>query len=62
MSFVFTSWYFVIIALVACIVACLLVFFRMDKTDRVLIKEFVEQSQTLQENQESNEANEEKTE
>lgn len=46
MTFVFTSWYFVILALIAGIVACLLVFFKMDKTDKAMIKEFVEDSQT----------------
>ncbi len=46
MTFVFTFWYFVIFALVAGIVACLVVFFKMDKKDRELIKEFVnEQTQ-----------------
>jgi len=45
MSFVFTSWYFVILALVAGIAACLIVFLKMDKQDRVLIEEFVKENQ-----------------
>ena len=45
MAFVFSVWYFVMIALVAGIVASLLVFFKMDKKDRVMIDEFVKNAQ-----------------
>ena len=45
MAFVFTAWYFVLIALVAGIAACLVVFFKMDKKDRVMIEEFVKEAQ-----------------
>ncbi len=45
MTFVFSFWYFVILALVAGVVACIIVFFKMDKKDKELIKNFVEESQ-----------------
>ena len=45
MEFVFTAWYFVMIALVAGIAACLVVFFKMDKKDRAMIEEFVKEAQ-----------------
>jgi len=44
MAFVYTFWYIVMILLVAGIVACLTVFFKMDKKDKVLIDEFIKQS------------------
>jgi uncharacterized membrane-anchored protein YhcB (DUF1043 family) len=45
MAFVFSVWYFVMIALVAGIVASLVVFFKMDQKDRVMIDEFVKNAQ-----------------
>lgn len=59
MSFVFTFWYFVIIALVAAIAACLLIFFKMDKKDRVMIDEFIKNSQVQNEAQPVAEENKE---
>ncbi len=52
MAFVFTSWYFVLIALVAGIVACITIFIKMDKKDRAMIKEFVENNQSQVDNKE----------
>ncbi len=45
MTFVFSVWYFVMIALVAGIAACLVFLFLMDKKDRVMIDQFVKDSQ-----------------
>lgn len=45
MAFVFSFWYIIMIVLVAGIAACLVVFFQMDKKDRVLIEEFVKASE-----------------
>ena len=45
MAFVFSPWYFVMIVLVIGIVACLFVFFKMDKQDKVLIKNFLAENQ-----------------
>ena len=44
MTFVFSPWYFVLILLVAAIVASIIVFIRMDKTDRKIIDKFVKES------------------
>ena len=41
MEFVFSIWYFVMIALVGGIVASLIILFKMNKKDRVLIDEFI---------------------
>ena len=49
MELVFTTWYFVMIALVAGVAACLIIFFKMDKQDGVLIDKFVKDSQAGQE-------------
>ena len=49
MAFVFSVWYFVILAIVAGIVACLLVFFNMDKKDRVMIDKFIKDNQPQEE-------------
>ena len=49
MTFVFTSWYFVILALVAGIAASLIIFLKMDKKDRILIDEFVKENQPKEE-------------
>ena len=48
MAFVLSAWYFVILALVAGIAASLVVFFKMDKQDRVMIDEFVKSNQPKQ--------------
>ena len=48
MTFVFSIWYIVALVLAAAVVACLVVFFKMDKKDSVIIKEFVD-SQTQEE-------------
>lgn len=44
MEFVFSFWYIIMILLVLGIVACLVVFFMMDKKDRVLIDNFIKES------------------
>ena len=41
MEFVFSSWLIVALALVACIAVCLIIFFKMNKTDAKLTDEFV---------------------
>ncbi len=46
MYFVYTSWYIVIVALIALSIACLVAFIQMDKKDRALIKQFVEENST----------------
>ena len=46
MTFVFSAWYFVMLALVAGIAACLVVFFMMDKKDKVMIDKFIKDSQS----------------
>lgn len=48
MIFVFSVWLIVALILAMGVAACLIVFFKMDKKDSVLIKEFVE-SQTQEE-------------
>lgn len=48
MIFVFSFWIIVALILAMGVAACLIVFFKMDKKDSVLIKEFVE-SQTQEE-------------
>lgn len=59
MTFVFTFWYFVMILLVGGIVASLLVFFKMDKKDKVLIDKFIKEAQAAQQEQPANEQAEE---
>ena len=49
MTFVFSAWYFVMIALVAGIAACLAVFFVMDKKDKRMIEQFIKDSQSQEE-------------
>lgn len=49
MAFVFSAWYFVILAVIAGIVACLLVFFKMDKKDREMIEKFIQDNQPKEE-------------
>ena len=44
MTFVWSSWYIVMILLVAGIAACLTIFFLMDKKDKVLLDKFVKDS------------------
>lgn len=61
MSFVFSFWYIVMILLVAGIAACLVVFFKMDKKDRVLIDEFIKEAQKPAEQKEENKVNAEET-
>ena len=56
MAFVFSPWYFVMIALVVGIIACLVVFFRMDKKDKEIIKDFLEESQKQVEEEPSKES------
>ena len=50
MTFVFTSWYFVILALLAGVIACVVVCLKMDKKDRQIIKDFVETNKKNEEN------------
>jgi len=45
MEFVFSVWYFIAIALVAGIVACLVVFIKMDKKDKALIDKFIKEAE-----------------
>lgn len=59
MAFVFSFWYFVMIALVAGVAACLVIFFRMDKQDKVMIEKFISEAQN---NQNAEEPKEEKAE
>ena len=49
MRFVFTPWYFVMVALVVGIVACLFFFFKMDKQDKVIINKFLNEAQPQEE-------------
>ena len=49
MAFVFSAWYFVVAALIAGIVACLMIFFRMDKKDEVMINSFIQENQAQEE-------------
>lgn len=59
MSFVFSIWYIVAAVLVAGIVACFVVFLKMDKKDRILIDEFIKAQQPAEEVQpEENVSNE----
>lgn len=41
MTFVFSFWYIVLALLVAGIVACVVLFVKMDKKDQVLINDFL---------------------
>lgn len=52
MAFVWSSWYIVLALLVVGIVACLTIFFLMDKKDKVLITKFIEKSSAPQEKKE----------
>ena len=45
MEFVFSWWYIVMAVLAVGIVACMVVFFRMDKKDSALIEQFIKDSQ-----------------
>ena len=64
MEFVFSAWYFVMIALVVGIAVCVTLFVLMDKKDKVLIKEFIEnaQSNTESETEKENISSENKSE
>lgn len=62
MAFVFSPWYFVMIALVIGIIACFIVFFKMDKTDKEIIKKFVEETQKQAELEAASEGASNKTE
>ncbi len=44
MFFVFSSWYIVLAILLVAVIVMAVVFFKMDKTDRTLIQEFVAQN------------------
>lgn len=46
MEFVFTPWYFVMIALVVGIALSIFFFIKMDRKDRVLIEKFIKESQS----------------
>lgn len=58
MTFVFSIWYIVALVLAAAVAACLIIFFKMDKKDSVIIKEFVD-SQTQEESNQEVETNKE---
>ena len=45
MKFVYSNWYIVMALLVVAIIALVVVFIKMDKKDRVIIKEFVDSMQ-----------------
>ena len=45
MAFVYSNWYIVMAVLVVAIVALVFLFVKMDKKDRVLIKNFVDEMQ-----------------
>lgn len=45
MTIVYSHWYIVMALLIAAIVALIVVFVKMDKKDRVIIKEFVDSMQ-----------------
>lgn len=49
MAFVFSVWHIIAVLLVAGIAACFVVFFKMDKKDRVLIDEFIKAQQPAEE-------------
>ena len=49
MEFVFSPWYFVMIALVVGIAVSVFFFIKMDKKDKVLIENFVKEAQTTTE-------------
>lgn len=44
MAFVFSFWYIVMALLAIGVVACILVFFKMDKKDKEIIDNFVKES------------------
>lgn len=44
MKFVYSNWYIVLIFLVIAVVCAVVAFFKMDKADRQIIKDFVDQS------------------
>lgn len=46
MYFVYTNWYIVMAILVVAIIGLIITFILMDKKDRALIQEFVENSQS----------------
>ena len=62
MTFVFTSWYFVMLMLLAGIIACVVVCVMMDKKDRQIIKNFVKQNEKQPEEVKDQPVVEEKTE
>lgn len=49
MAVVFSFWYIIAILLVAGIVAAMVVFFKMDKKDKILIDEFIKSQQPAEE-------------
>ena len=57
MEFVFSFWYIVVAVLVVASVACLVVFFLMDKKDKVLIDEFIASNEVQEAEQEDNKSN-----
>ena len=44
MAFVFSFWYIVMAVLAVGVVACIMVFFNMDKKDKEIIDNFVKES------------------
>lgn len=61
MSFVFSLWYIVLLLLAAGVAACLVVFFKMDKQDDVLIANFIKESTAEEPAKEEKSAEEVKT-
>ena len=60
MAFVFSTWYIIVALLVVGIIACLGIFFKMDKKDVVLIEKFIQSQQPVEES--SNEQSKETSE
>ena len=44
MTFVFTSWYVVLAVLLVAVIGCIVAFVLMDKKDKVIINEFVNEA------------------
>lgn len=59
MSFVFSYWIIVAAVLLVGIVACFIIFFKMDRKDRVLIDEFIKAQQPEESTAEENVVTEE---
>ncbi len=45
MFFVYTSWYIGLAILIIAVIVMAIIFFKMDKKDRILIDEFIKENQ-----------------